>query len=78
MGSSHISCEFEYFYQLIMTFGDQGTQGDPYGYIKTIKFKIHYKMEVSGRFGAVWPIVWRAAMASLPAKNLPWWPCEQG
>ena len=40
MGSSHISCEFEYFYQFIMTFGDQGTQGDPYGYIKTIKFKI--------------------------------------
>jgi hypothetical protein len=43
--------------------GTKGTQGDPYGYIKTIKIKIgdiHSKMGVSGRFGAFWPIVGRA------------------
>ena len=40
--------------------GTKGTQGNPYGHIKTIKIKIgeiHSKMEVSGRFEAVWPIV---------------------
>ena len=35
-----VSYEFEYFYQCIMTFWDQGTLRDPYGYIKTNKFKI--------------------------------------
>ena len=45
-----------------MTFWTKGTQRDPYGCIETIKIKIgdiHSKMEVSGRFAAVWPIVRR-------------------
>ena len=64
--------------------GTKGTQGNPYGHIKTIKIKIgeiHSKMEVSGRFEAVWPIVCRAIIANsssaaaLRRKPLLTWQC---